>query len=118
MSKLIDQIKTLQTNQKCVIQNNPILIEHSFSEDPFINGTRYRIQAVFGQEVTVPDSIAEQESSNFLDEVLKTTRHSVADAVFGEFKGPLYELARYLSQRGDIRGHKMVYNILQDMFRV
>ena len=67
-------------------------IEEGYNNTSY--GQEYKIKVTFGATVVVSG-----ESKEFLDHAVKQVKHSVNEAVFGEFRVPLREIQRLLWER-------------------
>jgi hypothetical protein len=106
MSELARLIKAEKTNRR-VPQFSTLLLDlASVSSDFSTRGlpgdyyTEYNIGVKLGYRQLISDEAIQQHKGNILEEVERRGQQAIVEAVFGEFREPLYQLRIALYESG------------------
>ena len=120
MSKLIDDIRSFQQNIRTPQQVGTADFKAGWDtiQTSYGKTKRYRFETRIGCNVEIDEDLATLSDADLFTEALKSTRHLIADQVFGEFRQPLLKLRQRAAARGDSESLYQVDNILDSMFKV
>ncbi len=121
MSKLINSIKEVQLNKavKTVPIDYASFKEHWDTDRAYGHEIKtYALQATLGIKVEIDDDFTGMSRSEILTECLHSTRHLIAEEVFGEFRKPLLGIRLRAASRGDLDSVKDIDAVLDSMFKV
>jgi len=120
MSKLINDIHDYQLNLRKT-QQVPCADFRQGWDIVRVAGAEtrcYRFEVKLGYTVEVDEDLASLTKADVLTEVMKSTRHLIAEQVFGEFRPALLKLRQRAAARGDSESLYQVDTILDGMFKV
>jgi hypothetical protein len=106
MSELARLIKAEKTNRR-VPQFSTLLLDLASVSSDFSTGglpgdyyTEYNIGVKLGYRQLISDAAIQQHKGNILEEVERRGQQAIVEAVFGEFREPLYRLRIALYESG------------------
>jgi hypothetical protein len=106
MSELARLIKAEKTNRR-VPQFSTLLLDLASVSSDFSTGglpgdyyTEYNIGVKLGYRQLISDAAIQQHKGNILKEVERRGQQAIVEAVFGEFREPLYQLRIALYESG------------------
>lgn len=106
MSELARLIKAEKTTRK-VPQFSALLLDLASVSSDFSTGglpgdyyTEYNIGVKLGYRQLISDAAIQQHKDNILKEVERRGQQAIVEAVFGEFREPLYQLRIALYESG------------------
>lgn len=121
MSKVIEAIKEVQLNKLAKkVPINYASFEECWDTDRSYGRDlkTYAFRAVLGTKIELSEDFIVMSKGEILTECLKSTRHLVAEEIFGEFRAPLLSIRLRAASRGDYETVKEVETILDSMFKV
>jgi hypothetical protein len=119
MSKLSDNIKTAITNQRVrsnygdysFVKTSPGLLT-DFPKNDY----KLRFTATFGTETCVSEEFT--YNTEVLNLMLKDIKHKVVQEIFGEFRGPIHNIASQLYRREYDKAMGSLHELEKQMFNV
>jgi uncharacterized protein YlaN (UPF0358 family) len=109
MSKLSENIRAVQLNQRVAYSMPLTVIDTSIDNLTFSSCKCYNITATIGMKTYI-------DFEDNLDSVITNVRKAVVQEIFGEFREPLKNLSIALYNRDLPQAHKIIDEIHQQMF--
>lgn len=119
MSKLLENIKAVQTNRKLASLGNVTNVSVSEANYPgqlASTYTEYVMQVTIGASFALPDEALYSDKLEIKEIAISRVREQIAHSVFGEYREPLLNLRSAAMKRGDWDTANDISTILKSMF--
>lgn len=118
MSKLFDQLRCYETNERKYIPQPLKMVdaETTTYEIKSEFATVYRVIAKLGAQVIISDDV--RRLGNWNEIIKNKVYRPLAEEIFGEFRKPLIEADLAIQQGDYVKASQLICGVLDSMFKV